>query len=185
MVHLHVLVYGEYIDQKVLQALWSAAMGELSIVHIKAVRGRAGVEGALREVLKYCCKGETGGRSQPRHAAAVELAFRNVHRVSLGGAIRKTRVTENDGAFDDVQAADLHAERVLSCEACGTIGQWKWVCRRTPEEVELFGGFGLMASKEAIARMRSRSLEGLRVAKPTTHAIAFCVEKHPGKSQKT
>jgi hypothetical protein len=155
MVHIHALIYGEYIDQKVLQSLWSRAIGDSGIVYVRTVNGESGVGKALREVLKYATKGEKGTRAQPRNAAAVELAFRNVHRVSLGGAVRKVRVADDHGATDDVRANDLHHSRTLSCEVCGAVGRWKWVQIRAARDVEEFGGFGLIASPIAIESLWS------------------------------
>ncbi len=45
---------------------------------------------------------------------------------------------------------DLHAERVLSGEVCGTTGEWKRSCIRTSAEVEQLGGFGLLIATEGI-----------------------------------
>jgi len=155
MVHLHALVYGEFIDQRILQSLWSRAIGDPAIVYVRTVAGNSGVGKALREVLKYATKGEKGTRTQPLNAAAVELAFRNVHRVSLGGAVRKVKVANEDSATDDTKPEDLHNSHTLSCEVCGAVGNWKWVQIRTAREVEEFGGFGLIASPIAIERLSS------------------------------
>ena len=155
MVHLHILVFGEYIDQRMLQAIWSKAYGEEAIVDVRSVKGSSGVAGAIREVLKYATKGEKGARTQASHAAAVELAFRNVHRVSLGGAIRKIEITECDGATEDVKPEDLHDDHSMSCLVCGTFGEWKWIRTRSAAEVEQFGGFGLLASPRALELLLS------------------------------
>ena len=155
MAHLHLVVYGEYIDQHILQALWSKAYGEHAIVDVRSIRGSAGVEGALREVLKYATKGEKGARAQARHAAAVEIAFRNVHRVSLGGAIRKVKVIDSEGATEDVKPEDLHDDHVMSCLVCGAIGHWKSTRIRTAVEVEALGGFGLLVSPLALEHLLS------------------------------
>ena len=145
MVHVHALVYGEYIPQGKLEAAWGAAVREHARVDVRTVSDPEGVAGALREVLKYATKGEKGSRSQPERAAAVELAFRNVHRVGLGGAVRRVKLTELDGATEDVRGADLHNERALSCESCGVVGEWTWVGMVSRGIVAENGGFGLLA----------------------------------------
>ncbi|MDQ6768656.1 MAG: hypothetical protein M3Z54_01550 [Gemmatimonadota bacterium] len=155
MVHAHALVYGEYIHQRILEAAWSRAYGEPAMVDVRSVKGNSGVATALREVLKYVTKAERSGRTQARHAAAVELGFRNVHRVSLGGAIRKIKIAEGDTSAEDVKPEDLHDDHVLSCLVCGAVGRWKWICTRTAEEVDAFGGFGLLASPRALELLLS------------------------------
>jgi hypothetical protein len=118
----------------------------LAIAHIKDIRGHDpdGVVAALREVLKYATKGQKGSRHQVRHSAAVELAFRDVHRVSIGGALRRVKVKPSDGKTEDVQPEDLHDAHVAACEACGTVGQWRWVGIVSAEVVTRSGGFGLV-----------------------------------------
>jgi hypothetical protein len=144
MVHIHALVFGEYVDQRILKAEWSRAVGEKARVHVRAVRGADGVADALREVLKYATKGEKGARTHADHAAAVEIAFRNVHRVALGGAVRRVRIVESAGATEDVRDEDLHDRRVLSCEECGVVGEWKWIGIVSEALVIENGGFGLL-----------------------------------------
>jgi hypothetical protein len=145
MVHVHALVYGEFVAQRDLQASWSKALGEDAIVHVRAARGPNGVGKALREVLKYATKGEKGARVQPLRAAAVELAFRNVHRVSLGGSVRKVHVSDSTAATEDVKASDLHDERQMACEGCGVVGgRWIWRGTVGREVVARNGRFGLM-----------------------------------------
>ena len=144
MIHVHVLVYGEYVPQPALQDAWTKALGEeRAIVHVTAVSAARGVASALREVLKYATKGETG-RDSARHAAAVELAFRDVHRVAIGGALRKIKVEDSDGATDDVRPEDLHDDHTLACEACGVVGQWRWVGVLRSDLVNALGGFGFV-----------------------------------------
>ncbi len=96
--------------------------------------------GAFREVLKYATKGEKGARSQRTHAAAVEIAFKNVRRVEIGGALRK-EVSETDGATDDATPEDLHDYREAACITCGSIGPWRWNGSMSPDMVALHGGF--------------------------------------------
>ena len=137
MVHLHVLVYGEFVPQRLLQSIWSDICGDLAIVDIRAVRG---VRRALREVLKYATKGEKGPREQARHAAAVELAFRNVRRVEYGGALRGVRTPESSGGDDDGQPEDLHNYRVAACAVCGSVGDWRWAWTVDAATVQRNGG---------------------------------------------
>ena len=144
MVHVHMLVYGEYIAQRVLQAAWSRAMGEPAMVYVTGLKSAQGVTDAIREVLKYATKGEKDRRTQAAHAAAVELALRNVHRTSIGGALRTIRVTEKDGATEDVRNEDLHDHHTLACETCGTQGEWRWVSVVSAIVVEELGGFGAL-----------------------------------------
>lgn len=144
MVHVHALVFGEYIPQRMLEAAWGHAVRSRAMVDVRMISGAHDVAAALREVLKYATKGEKGLRTQPQRAAAVELAFRNVHRLGLGGALRKVRVSPADGATDDVTPTDLVDDRSLSCEACGVVGEWKWVGIVSGGVVEDIGGFGLI-----------------------------------------
>jgi hypothetical protein len=119
-------------------------MADQAIVWVTALKSGkgGGVAGALREVLKYATKGEKDQRTQSLHAAAVELAFRNVHRVSVAGALRAIKVREQDGASEDVRAEDLHDQRALSCENCGVTGEWRWGGIVSSRVVEELGGFG-------------------------------------------
>ncbi len=144
MIHVHALIYGEYVDQKKIQAAWGQALGTSApVVDVRAVRGgAAGVAGALKEVLKYTCKGEKGPR-QAAHAAAVELAFRSVRRIEFGGALRKIKLPESSGDTEDVKPEDLHATHAASCEVCGAVGQWQWIGTLPASVVELNGGYGL------------------------------------------
>jgi hypothetical protein len=96
-------------------------------------------------VLKYVTKGEKGHREQAEHAAAVELAFRNVHRVALGGALRNIRISEGQGASDDVRAEDLYQDRGVACTLCGVVGDWHWVGVVSAGVVEENGGFGYLS----------------------------------------
>jgi hypothetical protein len=149
MVHIHALIYGEYVPQAVLQALWQRALGvPLAIVDVRTVRGE-NVASELREVLKYATKGEGRGREDAERAAAVELAFRNVRRVEYGGAIRKVKIAKTDGASDDVQADDLHDAHAASCQSCGVIGDWKYGGMVSAATVAANGGFGLLAEELA------------------------------------
>ena len=171
MVHFHLLPYGEYVRVDKLADLWSEAIGERAIVHIKAVRvdGALGVAAALREVLKYVTKGEGNSRQQARHAAAVELAFRHVHRISVGGALwnirRRNPARETEGVWVAegpqrrllLYNGRIHVERqadgleepppkqselaVMTCENCGG-RTWEWNGIYEPQAVSQNGGYG-------------------------------------------
>jgi len=151
MVHVHALIFGEFISQRQIAIAWAHAIGESARVDVRAVKNTNGIVSALREVLKYAVKCVKGERSDPQRAAAVELAFRNVHRIALGGAVRSVRATEGDGATDDVRQEDLHDSHNMACENCGAEGQWKWVGKVSAEVVEVNGGFGIWLVGETYA----------------------------------
>ncbi len=144
MVHIHALVYGEFIQQAVLEGAWSKALKEKARVDVRAVKSFSDMSGALQEVLKYATKGEKHSRDQAVHAAAVEIAFRNVHRVALGGAVRSVTILDSAAATEDVRAEDLHNTHKMACEGCGVVGEWKWVGRVRSEVVIENGGFGML-----------------------------------------
>lgn len=154
MVHIHALVYGEFISQKELERAWSQALHERARVHVRTIDGPNGVRDAIREVVKYATKGESGIRTQAERAAAVELAFRNVKRVTLGGTIRRVKVVADDDRTVDASERDLVREHALSCEVCGVVGEWDWAGRRSPETVQANGGFGLLTWPLLTARER-------------------------------
>jgi hypothetical protein len=154
MVHIHALIFGEFIAQKELERTWSQVLRERSHVDVRAISGPGGVRDAIREVLKYATKGESRGRSQAQRAAAVELAFRNVKRITLGGAIRRIKVVADDGASVDVTGHDLLNEKATSCSVCGVVGEWVWAGRRSPETVQANRGFGLFIWPAAVERER-------------------------------
>lgn len=139
--HVHMLVFGEYVPQLELQRLWSDAVGDVAIVHVSGIDS-AQVGHALRYVLKYVTKGEGDPRESAQHAAAVELALRNLKRLSYGGAIRSVRVDERDGTEDDGRPEDLHDQSQLTCEDCGLIGEWFYGSVLRAEYVEQNNGFG-------------------------------------------
>lgn len=112
-----------------------------AFVYVQAVRGPDGIARALQEVLKYATKGEKDRRTQARHAAAVEVAFRGVKRISIGGALRKVRIEKTDGAGDDARPDDLHATKQLTC-ACGSVGAWIHEGFVDPKTVAFNGGYG-------------------------------------------
>lgn len=143
MVHVHLLIYGEFVLQKRLQELWSRALGEQAFIWATAIRGGAqGIARALREVLKYATKGEKGIRASAERAAAVEVAFRNIKRLSIGGALRKIRIADCEGRSEDAKPEDLHASRQMQCCVCGERGSWLWGGRVAAEIVEHNGGYG-------------------------------------------
>lgn len=140
MVHTHVLVYGEYINQAQLQIWWEQVMKEpIARVHVEGITS---VEDALREVLKYATKGEKGIRAQSERAASVECALRNVHRTAIGGALRRVKIADCEGATVDATADDLHDTIELHCHACGLVGEWHWSGILEPGIVQENGGFG-------------------------------------------
>jgi hypothetical protein len=144
MIHLHIAIYGEYVAQRHLQALWGDALGvQAPVVDVRSVKGAGGIAEALREVLKYVCKGEKGPRQAAR-AAAVELAFRNVRRIEVGGALRAIKLPEtNSDGGEDPQQEDLHSKAVAACEVCGTPGEWVWLGIVSATVVWENGGFGV------------------------------------------
>ena len=141
-VHLHVLVYGEYVPQAHLQNLWSEVVGEqLAIVDVREARHRAG---ALRYCLKYLLKAAGSARPRPEHAAAVEYALRRVRRVEMGGALwGATAAGESPVSGEDVSGADLTEAERGACASCGKSGSWSWKGRADPSEVAALGGFSL------------------------------------------
>lgn len=140
MVHAHVAVYGEYLPQEEIERHWQAALGVQAIAHVKAVRNSR----VLREIVKYACGFGKDGGFTPAKAAAVEIGFRHVHRISVLGALRGIKTPDSAGVTEDLAAEDLHDTTTASCEACGTIGEWRWRHLVTPQEVERNGGFGLV-----------------------------------------
>lgn len=149
MVHIHALVFGEYVSQRDLAHLWAdayrAAAGEgvgfergARIVWVERVRGddATGIAAALREALKYATKGEKGARRAER-AAVVESALRGVRRVDVGGALR----LHSADVGDDVTQQDLHAAGALGCEDCGS-QVWRAPVICSPTLVALNRGFG-------------------------------------------
>lgn len=141
MVHIHALVYGEYIHQRELERCWGRALGRRAFVNVKAVTNAA--EG-LQETLKYAAKGTTTEVGlTPERAANLELAFRHVHRVSMLGALRRVKASPEDrAAYDDLRSDDVHARKVAACEDCGSIGDWRWNGVALEQHVKENGGFG-------------------------------------------
>jgi hypothetical protein len=170
-VHVHALVFGGYVPQPELQNLWTEVLGEeLAIVHITAVRGD--LRDAVREVLKYATKGHGNVFDQARHAAAVEYAFRQVRRISVGGALRT--INPGDAAFEDATPSELSvtlleeknggtATQARPCEACGAPGPWELIEFASAFEVDVNGGFGLVRKTErATAPPRREAIDSLR-----------------------
>lgn len=141
MVHLHVLVYGEFVPQLLLQSQWSTVVGDLAIVDVRAVRPD-NLLGAIDYTLKYTLKGDSGGRPDPARAAAVELALKHTRRVEIGGALRHaTSQPDRSRSGEDTSTADLSDARGAACEVCATIGCWAWDGHLSPKQVAAFGGF--------------------------------------------
>ena len=144
MVHMHVLVYGEYVPQEILAEEWGKAigLGRPAVVDIRSVRA-GDVAGGIREVLKYATKGDGTGRVQAERAAAVEYAMANTKRVTILGALRKIQGRSEETDAEDIQADDLHDHAEAACEACGLIGGWRWGGRAPESAVAANGGWGL------------------------------------------
>lgn len=141
MVHVHMLVYGEYVPQDELQRLWSQTIGGVGIVHVKGIDPTK-VSHALHYVLKYVTKSQGNGPESAQHAAAVELALMDVHRLSYGGALRAVKLEQEDGLNDDGRPEDLHDQARLTCEDCGLVGEWSYGSVLRAEYVAQNNGFG-------------------------------------------
>jgi hypothetical protein len=136
VVHVHAAVFGEFVEQRELERVWSDELAKCLPgvgrvrVDIRQIRGD-GAAGVREVVLKYALKG-VAGFPDPDRAAAVEVAFRGVRRVEVLGELRR------------VKAALVAAE--VPCDYCGGTS---W---RIPEpghfhsaaEVAAAGGFGVM-----------------------------------------
>ena len=145
MVHVHMLVFGEYVPQEVLAEEWGRATGQdgPGIVDVRSVNPRD-IAGGIREVLKYATKGEGTQRVQARRAAAVEYAMANTKRISILGALRTIKGRSEEADSEDIQADDLHNRAEAACEWCGTLGEWKWVGQDSTRTVASNGGWGLL-----------------------------------------
>jgi hypothetical protein len=145
MVHLHAAIFGEYIDNVTLAALWRGACELGGFIEIHSMYGSDGAplqpagdpEGfrdALREVLKYVSKGDKEPGQRPQRAAAVEYALRSIRRVEVGGALRFVAgITEKEIAT---------AQR--ECESCQAAPSgWRWRGMRSPTYVRRNQGFGI------------------------------------------
>jgi hypothetical protein len=143
MVHVHMLVYGEFIPQQILQGLWSKALGQAAIAYVQSIDPARGMTKAIQEALKYTTKGEKCTREEIHRAAAVEVAFRNVKRLSIGGALRSIQAVGDYADHDDARPEDFHATQQLACVGCGCIGEWGWVGTVAAEVVTRNGGYGL------------------------------------------
>lgn len=78
-VHMHVLADGTYVQQSLLQSVWSEIYGELAIVDIRAVHQRSA---AVRYVTKYVAKGSDVGEWD---AETIREFAAGVHRRRLYG----------------------------------------------------------------------------------------------------
>lgn len=151
MVHFHLLVYGEYLAQVELHRAWRQVLSRSGVtdlkdggVRVEALRGDSGVRDSIREVLKYATKGtqKEGESSMPTalQAGVVEVAFQNVRRTGIKGALRK--FAEPDVL--DTHIEDLHNDHVMCCEACGVIGEWNWGAIVSRDFVHKNRGYGLL-----------------------------------------
>ena len=151
MVHFHVIVYGEFVAQAALHSAWRDVLRAIGItdlkdggVRVEALRGTNGVRESIREVLKYATKGAQKDAKQHMptalQAGVVEVAFRNIRRTGIKGALRK--FAEPD--ILDTHLEDLHNDHVLTCEACGTVGEWTWGAVVGRDLVHCNRGFGLL-----------------------------------------
>ncbi len=145
MVHVHLLVYGEYWDQGELARTWGKALGldGPAVADIRTVDPDDPTHG-IREALKYATKAEGTRQEQAVRASAVEYALFNVHRVGIAGALRKIKGHSRDPSSEDVHAEDLHDEFEAACEACGAIGSWAWERIVSDRVIEGNGGWGLV-----------------------------------------
>lgn len=145
MVHVHVLVYGEYAPQADLQDAWLKALGvPLAIVDVRAVG--EDVTGGIREALKYATKATGADRAEC--AAAVELAFRHTKRVRIYGALKAIQCRSLEADSEEATADDVHDHHVAACQACGLIGDWRYVTMIVDREtVSTNGGFGLLVRR--------------------------------------
>ena len=145
MVHLHVLVYGEYVPQALLAEEWGRVLGlgKPAVIDIRKVNP-ADVAGGIREALKYATKGEGSRCDQARKAAAVEYALANTKRVSILGALRMVQGRSEAADSDDLQAEDLHDDHDAACEVCGSLGRWNWRGYTDAVAVARNGGWGFL-----------------------------------------
>ncbi len=150
MVHFHVIVYGEYLAQSALHRAWRAALAHLGVqdptdggARVEALRGGS-VSESIREVLKYATKGaqKDGVDAMPTalQAGIVEVAFRSIRRTGIKGALRKFAAPE----ILDTTLADLHDDHVMSCEACGVVGEWHFGEIVGRNAVHRNNGYGLL-----------------------------------------
>lgn len=142
MVHVHVLVYGEFVPQAELQNAWQKVLGvPLALVDIRAV-GKD-VTGGIREALKYATKAT--GEDKAERAAAVELAFRQTKRVRVYGALKGIQCRSREADSEDSTDDDVHDHHVAACQACGLLGDWCYMRAHVDRTtVQHNGGFGLL-----------------------------------------
>ncbi len=157
MVHIHLLVYGEYVPQDELARSWGEALGldGPAVVDIRAVDPDDPTHG-IREALKYATKAEGTRQEQAARAAAVEYAFYSVHRVGIAGALRKIQGRSREPDSEDVQPDDLHDEFEAPCEACGALGSWEWERITSHRAVEANGGWGLVLPRTVPLTQRAQ-----------------------------
>lgn len=133
MVHIHALVYGEYIGQDELLAAWRFQLQKIAGVTDPLdggcrVQKMTGGKKGLKEVLKYITAGasnEAGDVEQMPtafQAAMCELAFRNIKHRGAGGLLRKILSQFKE----EITQAELAEATELECQVCGTVREWKW-----------------------------------------------------------
>ncbi len=138
MIHVHAAIYGEYIEQRRLQELWSKALGELARVDVRAMKAKTpgDFRSALREVLKYTTKWAKKPQDREQRAAAIEAAMKRVRRLEMLGAIRSMPGVDALVKQDDNDA----------CNSCGRVdSRVAWVAIWPVERVRENGGFGPVA----------------------------------------
>jgi len=149
MVHVHLLVYGEYVPQKELADAWRVALGvaEVPVVDVRAVDPDDPARG-LRETLKYTAKGAGTPREQASRAAAIECALQGVQRISVGGALRQVSL-DLDPANAGGSESDVYGRQEATCEACGQTGGWSWTGLRPRWYAAHNGDWGLLRQPTA------------------------------------
>lgn len=115
--HLHLMVYCEFIDQKKWSQAWQEASG-FPVVWIRAVRG---VKKGVKEVLKYATKLTD---LSPADTALVHSVIKGIRRVRAGGVFYNAPEPEKlenqlckvcKSRINDMQCEEFH--KVLAREA--------------------------------------------------------------------
>jgi len=155
MVHWHALVYGEFVPQPELQERWERALGvELAVLDVRRIDGDSVSQ--LREVVKYVTKSQGSMTEKAAHLACIEIAFRGTRSVMMGGAIKRIRKSLGELEEEEGKATDCHDELVSACEACGSIGEWKYSGPAGRHAVEANGGFGVELTAENASAAEAR-----------------------------
>lgn len=115
--HLHLMLYCDYIDQNDLSKAWFAASG-CSVVYISLIRG---VKKGLKEVLKYATKLTA---LTPDDTALVHEVLKGVRRVRAGGVFYNAPAPEKQAVqlckvckhtIKDMQCEEFH--KLLASES--------------------------------------------------------------------